>query len=113
METAAMVTDSLESRIDLSEQLVHRHGKLIRDTRYEAAHRLADLEKQISRLKRLVGFLTELLLGLISACLAFAATAFVGGAFSWGEAVGSAVLAFFIAMWIANFVFRRAAGRLW
>jgi hypothetical protein len=49
-----MIADSLESRIDLSEQLVYRHAKLIRDTRYEAAHRLADLEKQISRLKRLI-----------------------------------------------------------
>jgi len=108
-----MITDSLENRIDLSEQLVYRHGKLIRDTRYEAAHRLADLEKQISSLKRLVGFLTELLLGLISACLAVAATAYVSGAFYWGEAIGSAVLAFFVAMWIANFVFRTATRRLW
>jgi len=108
-----MTTDSLESRIDLSEQLVYRHGKLIRDTRNEAAYRLADLEKEVSRLKRLVGFLTELLLGLISACLAVAATAYIGGGFYWGEAIGSAVLAFFIAMWIANFVFRTAARRLW
>jgi hypothetical protein len=108
-----MVTDSLESRIGLSEQLVYRHGRAIRDNRYEAAQRLADLEKQIKGLKRLVGFLTELLLGLISACFAIAATAYVVGAFYWEEAIGSAVLAFSMAMWIANFAFRRAAGRLW
>jgi len=104
-----MVTDSLERRINLSEQLVYRHGRAIRDNRHEAAHRLADLEKQVRGLKRLVGFLTELLLGLISACFAVAATAYVSDAFYWEEAVGAAVLAFSMAMWIANLIFRRAA----
>jgi len=52
------------------------------------------LEKRISNLERLVGLLTDMLLGLISACFAIVGAAFAGGGFHWQETISAAVVAF-------------------
>ena len=48
------------------------------------------------------------MLGLISAFLAIAGAALAGGSSNWHDAIGAGVLAFLIAMLIANFVFPSA-----
>jgi len=101
-----MPTDSLESRIDLSEQLVFRHGREIRSTRFEAARKTADLADRLRVLERLVQILTELLIALISACFGVVVAADVAGNIE--EEPGQALLTFLLAMWIANFAFRKA-----
>ena len=81
METTPMVPDSLRRRLDVSKRAAVRHARTIRDPRSEAVRSSADLEKRISNLERLVGLLTDMLLGLISACFAIVGAAFAGGGF--------------------------------
>ena len=106
-----MVPDSLRRRLDAPKRVVVRHARTIRDARYDAVRKSADLEKRISNLERLVGLLTDMLLGLISACFAIAGTAFAGGGFYWQEAITAAVVAFLVATWISNSLFPNAARR--
>ena len=100
-----MPTDSLESRIDLSEQLVFRHGREISSTRFEAARMTADLADRLRVLERLVQILTELLVALISACFGVVVAYVVGNI---EKEPGQALLTFLLAMWIANFAFWKA-----
>ena len=111
METTLIVPDSLRRRLDVSKRAAARHARTIRDPRSEAVRSSADLEKRISNLERLVGLLTDMLLGLISACFAIVGAAFAGGGFHWHETISAAVVAFLIATWISNFLFPNAARR--
>ena len=79
--------DSLRRRLDAPKRVVVRHARTVRDARYDAVRKSADLEKRTSNLERLVEFLIDMLLGLISACFAIAGTAFAGGGFDWQEAI--------------------------
>ena len=77
-----MVPDNLRRRIEVPKRLFIRNARTIRDTRYEAVRRSDDLEKRINKLERLVGFLTDVLLGLISACFAMAGAAYAEEVFT-------------------------------
>jgi uncharacterized membrane protein YeaQ/YmgE (transglycosylase-associated protein family) len=100
-----MVPDSVRRRIDVPKRLVVRNARTISDTRYQAVRSSPDLEKRISNLERLVGFLTDMLLGLTSACFAIAGAAYFGGGLHLEQTIAVAVLAALIAMWVANFLF--------
>ena len=66
------------------------------------------LEKRISDIQRIVGFLTDMMFGLISAFFAIVAVAFADSDASWQDTTCAGVLAFLISMWIANFLFPNA-----
>jgi hypothetical protein len=102
-----MVPDSVRRRVDFPKRLVVR-ARTIRDSRHETVRRSADLEKRMGNLERLVAFLTNMVLGLVSACFAIAGAVCVAGGFYWEESISSAVLAFFIAMWLSDFLFPKA-----
>ena len=106
MEIAPMVPESLRRRIPRSP--IVQHARIIRHTRYEAVRQVTRLERRISDIERLVGFLTNMMLGLISAFFAIVGAAFVDGNASWQDTICAGVLAFLIAMWLANFVFPKA-----
>ena len=103
-----MVTDSLRRRVEVSNRQVVRQAGTIRDARYVVARRWAELEKRMSNIERVLRFLTDTMLGLISAFLAIAGAALAGGSSNWHDVIGAGVLAFLIAMLIANFVFPSA-----
>jgi hypothetical protein len=107
-----MVHDNLRRRLDVPKKVVVRHARTTRDSRYDAVRSSADLEKRIRNLEQLVGLLTDMLLGLISACFAIAGTALAGGGFYWQETITAAVIAFLIATWISNFLFPNATRRI-
>jgi hypothetical protein len=100
-----MVPDSVRRRLAVPKKLVVQNNRTVRDTRYQAVRNSADLEKRISDIERLVGFLTDMMFGLISAFFAIVAVAFADGDVSWQDTICAGVLAFLISMWIANFVF--------
>ena len=101
-----MVPESLRRRIP--RRPIVQHARIIRHTRYEAVRQVTRLERRISNIERLVGFLTNMMLGLISAFFAIVGAAFVDGNASWQDTICAGVLAFLIAMWLANFVFPKA-----
>jgi len=105
METALMVPDSVRRRIAVPKRLTLQNTRTVRDTRYQAVRSSADLEKRVSDLERLFGFLTDMVLGLISAFFAIAGAAFADSDANWQDMICAGVLAFLIAMWVANFVF--------
>ena len=100
-----MVPDSIRRRVDIPQRLPVRTARTVGDTRYQAVRRSADMETRLSKLERFVGFLTNMLLGMISACFAIAGATYAAGGFYWQEAISSAVLAFLIAMWLADVFF--------
>lgn len=103
-----MITDSVRRRINISKRLaVVGYGRTIRRTQPEDGRRSADLERRLQTLERRVGFITDLLLGLASACFAVAGAVYVRGEFHPDETVGAAVIAFFVATWMANCMSRR------
>ena len=108
METAPMVPDSLRRRIRIPRRPVVQHARVIRTTRYEAVRQTIHLERRISDIERLVGFLTDMMFGLISAFFAVVAVAFADSDASWQGTTCAGVLAFLISMWIANFLFPNA-----
>ena len=65
-------------------------------------------KRRISEIERLVRFLVDMMLGLISAFFAIVGAAFVDGNVNWPDMICAGVLAFLIAMWLANFVFPNA-----
>ena len=74
------------------------------------ARKLADLEKRIADLERLVGWVTGLLIDLVAVGLGVAGAIFVAGDYYRLSAVdGSVVLAFVVTVLAANFIFRKVA----
>jgi hypothetical protein len=108
VEIALTVPDSVRRRIAVPKRLVVQNTRTIRDTRYQAVRNSADLEKRVSDLERLFGFVTDMMFGLISAFFAIVGAAFADGNASWQDTICAGVLAFLISMWIANFVFPNA-----
>ena len=104
-----MVGDSLRRRIEIPRRPIVQHARIIRNARYEAVRQATRLERRISDIERLVGFLTDMMFGLISAFFAIVAIAFADSDTSWQNTICAGVLAFLISMWIANFVFPNAA----
>jgi hypothetical protein len=103
-----MVPDSVRRRLAVPKRLVVQNIRVVRDTRYQAIRNSADLEKRVSDLERLFGFLTDMMFGLISAFFAIAAVAFADSGASWHNTICAGVLAFLISMWLANFLFPNA-----
>jgi hypothetical protein len=108
METAPMVPDSLRRRIEIPRRPIVQHPRVIRNTRYEAIRQAARLERRMSDIERLVGFLTDMMFGLISAFFAIVAVAFADSDVSWQDTICAGVLAFLVSMWMANFFFSNA-----
>jgi membrane protein YdbS with pleckstrin-like domain len=79
---------------------------IIRNTRYEDVRQATRLERRISDIERLVGFLVDMMLGLISAFFAIVGAAFIDGGANWKHTICAGVLAFLISMWVTNFLFR-------
>ena len=101
-----MVPDSLRRRIP--RRPIVQHARIIRNTRYEAVRQATRLERRISDIERLVGFLADMMLGLISAFFAIVGAAFADSNASWQDTMCAGVLAFLISMWISNFLFPKA-----
>jgi uncharacterized membrane protein YeaQ/YmgE (transglycosylase-associated protein family) len=108
MGTATMVADSLRRRIEIPRRPIVQHARIIRNARNEAVRQATRLERRISDIERLVGFLADMMLGLISAFFAIVGAAFVDDNASWQDTICAGVIAFLISMWIANFVFPNA-----
>src|SRR4029077_1115058 len=108
METAPMVPDSLRRRIEIPRSPTVQHARVVRNARYEAVRQATRLERRISNIERLVGFLTDVMLGLISAFFAIVGAVCIDGNANWKDTFSAGVLAFLIAMWMANFVFPNA-----
>ncbi|MGB6271595.1 MAG: hypothetical protein WBF44_08400 [Pseudolabrys sp.] len=108
METAPMVPDSLRRRIEIPRNPIVQHARVVRNARYEAVRQATRLERRISNIERLVGLLTDMMLGLISAFFAIVGAAFVDGNATWQDTIYAGVLAFLISMWISYFVFPNA-----
>jgi hypothetical protein len=103
-----MVRDSLRRRIEIPRRPIVQHARVIRNARHEAVRQVTRLERRISDIERLVGFLTGMMFGLISAFFAILGVAFADGDASWQNTTCAGVLAFLISMWIANFRFPNA-----
>ena len=103
-----MVPDSLRRRIEIPRRPIVQHARIIRNTRYEAVRQATRLERRISDIERLVGFLADMMFGLISAFFAIVAVAFADSDVSWQDTICAGVLAFLISMWMANFLFPNA-----
>ena len=101
-----MVPDSL--RRCISRRPIVQHARITRNTRYEAVRQATRLERRISDIERLVGFLADVMLGLISAFFAIVGAAFADSDASWQDTICAGVLAFLISMWMANFFFPNA-----
>jgi hypothetical protein len=101
-----MVPDSLRRRIP--RRPIVQYARIIRNTRYEAVRQATRLERRISDIERLVGFLADIMLGLLSAFFAIVAVAFADSDVSWQDTICAGVLAFLISMWMANFLFSNA-----
>ena len=106
-----MVPDNVRRRIAVQTRLVVQNTRTVRDTRYQTVRNSADLEKRVSDIERLVGFLVDMMLGLISAFFAIVGAAFIDGGANWQDTICAGVLAFLISMWIANFLFPNATRR--
>ena len=78
-----MVPDSVRRRIAVPRRLVVQNTRTVRDTRYQAVRNSADLEKRVSDIERFVGFLTDMMFGLISASFAIVVVAFADSGVSW------------------------------
>jgi len=103
-----MVPESLRRRVEMPRRPISLYARVNRNTRHEAIHQATRLERRISDVERFVGFLTDMMLGLISAFFAIVGAAFVDGNASWQDTVYAGVLAFLISMWISYFVFPNA-----
>jgi hypothetical protein len=103
-----MVTASLRRRIEIPRRRIVQHARITRSPRYEAFHQDTHLERRISDIERLVRFLIDMMLGLISAFFAIVAVAFADGDVSWQDTICAGVLAFLVSMWMANFLFSNA-----
>ena len=79
-----MVPDSLRRRIP--RRPIVQHARIIRNTRYEAVRQATRRERRIRDIERLVGFLADMMLGLISAFFAIV-VAFADSDVSWQETV--------------------------
>ena len=108
-----MVPDCLRRRIQVPRRPVVQHARVIRTTRYEAVRQTIHLERRISDIERLVGFLTDMMFGLMSAFFAVIAVAFADSDASWPNTTCAGVLAFLISMGIADFLFPNAARWCW
>jgi hypothetical protein len=103
-----MATESLRRRLEIPRRPIVQHARINRNARYEAIRQATRLERRISDIERLVGFLTDMMFGLISAFFAIVAIAFADSDASWQNTICAGVLAFLISMWIADFLFPNA-----
>jgi uncharacterized membrane protein YeaQ/YmgE (transglycosylase-associated protein family) len=103
-----MVPDSLRRRIEIPRSPIVQHARVVRNARYEAVRQATRLERRISDIERFVGFLTDMMLGLISAFFAIVGAPFVDGDANWQDTICAGVLAFLISIWITNFLFPNA-----
>jgi hypothetical protein len=103
-----MVPDSLRRRLEIPRRPIVQHARITRNIRYEAARQAIRLERRISDIERLVGFLTDMMFGLISAFFAIVVVAFADRDVSSQDTICVGVLAFLISMWMANFLFSNA-----
>jgi len=103
-----MVPDSLRRRVEIPRRPIVQHARIIRNARYDAIRQATRLERRISDIERLVGFLADMMLGLISAFFAVVGAAFIDGGANWKHTMCAGVLAFLISMWITNFLFPNA-----
>ena len=103
-----MVPDSSRRRIEIPRRPIVQHARVIRNARHEAVRQVTRLERRVSDIERLVGFLTDTMFGLVSAFFAVIAVAFADSDASWEGTICAGVLAFLISMWIANFLFPNA-----
>ena len=103
-----MVPDSLRRRIEIPRRPIVQHARIIRTARFDAIRQATRLEGRISDIERLVGFLADMMLGLISAFFAVVGAAFIDGGANWKHTICAGVLAFLISMWITNFLFPNA-----
>jgi hypothetical protein len=101
-----MVPDSLRRRVEIPRRPIVQRTMIIRNTRYEDVRQATRLERRISDIERLVGFLVDMMLGLISAFFAIVGAAFIDGGANWKHTICAGVLAFLISMWVTNFLFR-------
>ena len=102
-----MVPDSLRRRVEMPRRPIFQHARLNGNTRHEAVQ-ATRLERRISAIERLVGFLADMMLGLIAAFFAIVGAAFIDGDANWHDTICAGVLAFLISMWITNFLFPNA-----
>ena len=84
METAPMVPDNLRRRVEIPRRPIVQHARIIRNTHHEPVRQAARLESRISDIERLVRFLIDMMLGVISAFFAV-----VGAAFLMAVLIGS------------------------
>jgi hypothetical protein len=81
-----MVPDSVRRRVLVPQELPPRNVWTISDTRHhQLVRKSAALEKQMSNIERLAGFLAEVILGLTAACYATAGAATASGEFFFGR----------------------------
>jgi uncharacterized membrane protein YeaQ/YmgE (transglycosylase-associated protein family) len=106
-----MVPESLRRRVEMPRRPISLHARVNRNTRHEAIHQATRLERRISDVERFVGFLTDMMLGLISAFFAVVGAAFIDGGANWKHTMCAGVLAFLISIWITNFLFPNATRR--
>jgi hypothetical protein len=88
-----MVPDSLRRRVEIPRRPIVQHARIIRNARYDAIHQATRLERRISDIERLVGFLADMMLGLISAFFAVVGAAFIDGGANWKHTMCAGVLA--------------------
>jgi hypothetical protein len=103
-----MVPNSSRRRIEIPRRPIVQPARITRNTRYEAVRQATRLERRIGDIERLVGFLADMMLGLISAFFAIVGAAFADSNASWQDTICAGVLAFLISMWISNFLFPKA-----
>ena len=106
-----MVPDSLRRPVQMPRRPISQHARVNRNTRHEAVHQATRLERRISDIEQFAGFLTDIMLGLISAFFAIVGAAFIDGDANWQDTICAGVLAFLISMWITNFLFPNATRR--
>ena len=103
-----MVSESLRRRVEMPRRPISLYARINRNSRHEAIHQATRLERRISDIERFVGFLTDMMLGLISAFFAIVGAAFVDGDANWQDTICAGALAFLISIWITNFLFPNA-----
>jgi hypothetical protein len=97
MGNCAMVADSARRRrVDIAKRRAVDRGRTIRRTQHED-HRSTNLEKRINALEHRLGWITNVLLGLLSSCFAIGGAVYADGGFRWEHTIGAAIIAFLIA----------------
>ena len=100
-----MVTDNLRRRIDVSKHIFPvRNERAFRRNFHDDYRRTVTLEKSIGNLERRMEFMTDAMLGVVSAFFAVLGTLYAGG-FDPDKMIAAALIAFLVATWTSNFLF--------